>query len=290
MDRMVRVNRNRPCPICGKPDWCLVAKDGSAAICARIQDGSKKKCGDAGYLHILANRHNRHNRHARGVKWRHHVKSSSARPRSNGFAELTSRYQQELKKEALNRLASALGVSCRSLQRLQVGWDGRAYTFPMSNDFGKILGIQRRFPNGAKVSLKGSKAGLFMPVGLDQAGPLMICEGPSDTAGALDLGFDAIGRPNCNSLVEMTVTVAGDRTDIVIIADNDNVGITGAMKLAGRLRRQCPSVKILQPPDDIKDLRQWLGRGLTRDVLCEILRAISPIGVHVAFSCREVRR
>ena len=56
-----------PCPVCGKPDWCLVAEDGSAAICARIEEGSVKRCGDAGWLHILRengyNRHNGHNRH-----------------------------------------------------------------------------------------------------------------------------------------------------------------------------------------------------------------------------------
>lgn len=48
---MQRVSRQNPCPVCGKPDWCLVAKDGSAAICSRIQEGSIKRCGDAGWLH-----------------------------------------------------------------------------------------------------------------------------------------------------------------------------------------------------------------------------------------------
>ena len=53
---MPRVNKQNPCPVCGKPDWCLVAEDGSAAICKRIKDGSVKSCGDAGYLHILIDR------------------------------------------------------------------------------------------------------------------------------------------------------------------------------------------------------------------------------------------
>jgi hypothetical protein len=51
--RMKRVSKSNPCPACGKPDWCLVAEDGSAAICARIEQGSVKKCGDAGWLHIF---------------------------------------------------------------------------------------------------------------------------------------------------------------------------------------------------------------------------------------------
>ncbi|MHC4357133.1 MAG: DUF3854 domain-containing protein, partial [Planctomycetota bacterium] len=53
-ERMLRVDKNHLCPICSKPDWCLIAKDGSAAICARIEDGSVKKCGDAGWLHMLS--------------------------------------------------------------------------------------------------------------------------------------------------------------------------------------------------------------------------------------------
>ena len=52
-DKMQRVSRKYPCPVCDKPDWCLVAKDGSAAICARISEGSVKQYGDAGWLHFL---------------------------------------------------------------------------------------------------------------------------------------------------------------------------------------------------------------------------------------------
>ena len=54
-DGMLRVNRANPCPVCGKPDWCLVAADNSVAICQRIEDGSVKKCGEAGWLHRLSN-------------------------------------------------------------------------------------------------------------------------------------------------------------------------------------------------------------------------------------------
>jgi len=72
----------------------------------------------------------------------------------------------------------------------------------MSNDFGKIIGIRRRLPNGRKISLTSSKTGLFIPADLSPEGLLLICEGPTDTAAALDLGFAAIGRPNCNSCVD----------------------------------------------------------------------------------------
>ena len=45
------------CPICAKPDWCLVSSDDpenpSAAACSRISDGSIRELSGCGYLHIL---------------------------------------------------------------------------------------------------------------------------------------------------------------------------------------------------------------------------------------------
>ena len=46
-----RVRCDRPCPICKQCDWCLLAVDGSVAICAWTE--SAKRCGEAGWLHRL---------------------------------------------------------------------------------------------------------------------------------------------------------------------------------------------------------------------------------------------
>ncbi len=51
--RFDRVSPDEPCLLCGKPDWCLIAKDGSAAICPRTPEGAVKDLGTAGYLHML---------------------------------------------------------------------------------------------------------------------------------------------------------------------------------------------------------------------------------------------
>lgn len=48
-----RASKGRPCPICGKPDWCLIAAGGSAAICARIKSGWPVGSKGAGWLHKL---------------------------------------------------------------------------------------------------------------------------------------------------------------------------------------------------------------------------------------------
>ncbi len=279
-EKMRRVSKNSTCPICGKPDWCLVAEDCSAAICARIEEGSVKRCGDAGWLHILEERHDGHRLR---VNRRRVMKSVSiGGEQSRDFGQIVKRYQQQLMTKQLDVLADSLGVSVESLKRLNIGWDGKAYTFPMSNDFGKIIGIRRRFPSGRKVSIKGSKTGLFIPSGLHTNSLLLICEGASDTAAALDLGFAAIGRPNCNSKVEMTANLVKGRM-VVIVGDNDKVGHTGSKRLARILSLFCPSVRIVYPPGGTKDLRQWLKAGLSKVILQELIKKIKPIEIRISF-------
>lgn len=47
----VRVSKNNPCPVCGKPDWCLIGSEGDRAICQRVE--SSERHGEAGFLHRL---------------------------------------------------------------------------------------------------------------------------------------------------------------------------------------------------------------------------------------------
>ena len=257
---MLRVNKAHPCPVCEKRDWCLYSEDGSAAICARVSEGSRKKSGDAGWLHVLtgdtAGRFDRQRRRPR----------RSERKRYDGpkvdFVKLAREYRQRMSRRQIDMLAKALGVTAMSLVRLGVGWDGEAFCFPMSDESGRVIGIRRRFGNGRKLCVTGSSNGLFIPEGVDGSGLLMVCEGPTDTAVALDMGFDAVGRPNCNSKVRMTVRYVGTR-QVTIIADNDVAGIDGAKILARELAVTGRKVRIIVPPLGVKDLRDWKNQGLT---------------------------
>lgn len=53
----LRCTKECPCPICDKPDWCMVSSDDpanpGAVLCARIAEGAKKQIGESGYLHTL---------------------------------------------------------------------------------------------------------------------------------------------------------------------------------------------------------------------------------------------
>jgi len=52
-EKWVRVTKHNPCPICGKPDWCLASLDGKAAICERIESDRPVGSKGAGWLHKL---------------------------------------------------------------------------------------------------------------------------------------------------------------------------------------------------------------------------------------------
>ena len=222
MDSMLRVNRNRPCPVCGRSDWCLVCDDGNAAICARIEEGSIRRCGNAGWLHLRDNVPYMPNVHRKRL-CRRRIARRTPPLKSFGhdFAALAERYVNQIVESRLTDLSTTLGVSTGSLRRLRVGWDGRAYSFPMSNACRETIGIRRRFPSGGKAAVKGSQTGLFIPLDLTTVGPLLIVEGESDLAASLDLGFSAIGRPNCTAMVRMTAEFARLYRDVVVVGDND---------------------------------------------------------------------
>jgi len=242
---MIRGNKANPCPVCQKPDWCMYSED--AAICARVSEGSTKKCGDAGWLHVLKDGSKSFEKAVR----RYVPKSV------RDFSVESDRFKAAITAEQIEKLSKSLGVSSESLKRLDVGFDGEAFTFPMRDENLKVIGIRRRFDDGRKFAAAGSTNGLFIPEGLASDKPLVICEGPTDTAAGLDMGFEAIGRPNCNSRIKMTVEFARGRKKIVIVADNDAVGCAGAKNLAAELVKCCRQVKIICPPMGIKDLREW---------------------------------
>ncbi|MBW8015450.1 MAG: toprim domain-containing protein [Planctomycetes bacterium] len=252
---MLRVTKTHPCPVCQRPDWCLYSADGLAVICQRIQEGSTRRCGDAGFLHFIDPASK-----PTGKPIRRYVPEPV-----KDFTTVSAGYQAAITAELIERLALSLDVSIDSLERLCVGWDGESWTFPMRDANRKIIGIRRRFPNGRKFAVKRSTNGLFIPDGLSNVGDLIITEGESDCAAGLDLNFDAIGRPNCNSRIDMTVKFAKGRK-ITIISDRDRPGIKGAKKLARKLIKHCPAVMIMVPPEGVKDLREWVQKGFNGEL------------------------
>jgi hypothetical protein len=168
---------------------------------------------------------------------------------------------------ALAEFAASLGVSTPSLVAVGAAWASphSAWAFPMCDGHGNVVGIRLRNERG-KVAVRGSRQGIILAT-FGQSGraarapTLFVCEGPTDTAAAVELGLFAVGRPNC-CCGGAEIKVFARRHDVsrvVIISDNDKAGLDGARKVGGELK--LPFV-IYVPP--AKDLREFVRLGGTR--------------------------
>lgn len=185
------------------------------------------------------------------------------------------------------RLAKHLMVSSSSLTALRIGTtsDDRASTWPMRNEKQDVIGVRIvglpwTDDCHAKWSRRGSQSGLFIARGTEQATransadqiaatdrALFITEGASDTAAAISLGLWVIGRASCNSasfFVDRYIRLHKP-SSLTIIADHDDAGRSGAIRLAKSLCQNLPkplhTVQIITPPNLNHDLRDWIGQG-----------------------------
>lgn len=53
LEKTQRVNPQNPCPICGRPTWCRVARNGTYAICNRMESGRPARGEGGGWIHRL---------------------------------------------------------------------------------------------------------------------------------------------------------------------------------------------------------------------------------------------
>ena len=87
------------------------------------------------------------------------VKAMTTDPRAD-FGPLADQFHQAVQPDALAGLAGSLGLSEMSLQGLRIGWSkqNRAWSFPMTDAAGNVLGIRLRLPGGRKLSVRRRRA------------------------------------------------------------------------------------------------------------------------------------
>ena len=259
---MIRVSKKHPCPVCGRPDWCGIAEDGAVAVCMRVESSQTAKNG--GWVHVIGQ--------TRPIA-RCPAAKPAVKPPLFNAAALIKTWTEETSLSALYDHAESLGVSASSLAVLGACRSAKhdAWAFPMRDGDGNIIGIRLRNEQGKKWAVPGSREGLFYPEAKSDETTLVVCEGPTDTAAALTIGLNAVGRPSCLGAMELLRSWVRHRhvAMLVMIGDNDpprqrpgggwwQPGLEGAVKLA----RHChlPG-KIVVPP--VKDLREWVRAGLT---------------------------
>lgn len=101
--------------------------------------------------------------------------------------------------------------------------------------------------------------------------PVLVVEGASDVCAAYDLGFTAVGKPSAASRSkELIELLSGHR--VVIFGENDaGAGRAGMESTFAQLQEKCPGCTKMMPPEGVKDLRQWLTKGLTQEELLEYI-------------------
>ena len=151
----------------------------------------------------------------------------------------------------------------------------------MSEADGRVCGIRLRTHGGFKYSVAGSRQGLFIPRDLGTGKVLMLAEGPTDTAALLDLGFQAAGRPSCNTGFTQArdLILRFEALGVVVVADDDEAGLGGANRLAVSLRPYCDDVRTITPPHGLKDVRAWKKSGASRVDIVAAIRGAEALGL-----------
>lgn len=255
------VSRSCPCPACGRPTWCGATDDQSLIRCMRSTDApagykTVRTYADGGTLFGLVD----------GETKPIPTPKRKARPRPD-FEAMHKRFRGNVEPGFIADIADAwLELSGEALDALAPGWDFEDETliFPERDADGTIIGLTRRYADGRKKAIQGSRRGLSMPWPLPDRDPVLIVEGPSDTAAALDAGFNAVGRPSNRSGGEMLAELLAGR-DVVVMGENDMKqdgrwpGKEGVQAITDQLVDRCKSVETTFPPADYKDARAWLG-------------------------------
>lgn len=264
-----RVTKTCKCPVCGRPDWCLIHRDGGLALCPRTP--SPKSRGEWGFLHVL-------NEKVSSV----HLASLERQPpprKLENIDGLIDKYEKGLDVGKAKRLAIRLGVEFAALVGLRMGWSYQyaAFTFPMYDALRRPIGLRLRNEQGQKWSVAGSRNGLFIPFYTSEqvadTNEWYVVEGPTDTAACLSIGLRAIGRPSCSAGVDMTAAFLHGKS-VVIVSNYDEVkfrengttftpGQDGASILADSLLGRAREVRVIYPVGGHKDMRSWVNAGAT---------------------------
>jgi hypothetical protein len=309
----VPTSQLHPCPICGRDkrlNRCFFIPDQVVQCYYEPSKFYRKSGAGDCWLHFLGDRPDRERK--RGTR---HVivRGTPTREKRYDLPRLAAKFQARLSTPRLNALAVNLGVSSASLKRLNLGWtDGEmmyvqsrgeeraqyAWSFPRRDADGKVIGISLRPRWGNKYAWTDSGAGLHIPTDFISGGRAFICEGPSDTAAAIDLGLNAFGRSSCSSDLEFVLPFIRrhELQQLVIFSQCDEIHYRldgtpyypaqdGAEELASQARLYVRDVRIIMPPPaapEDKDVRDWKRHGHTGADVEQLINQSKPRAMRIA--------
>lgn len=282
--RWKSVSESNPCPACEHATWC-----GWDDELLRCQRPTESKCPPGMILRVEGAEYRLYGPEKHWTpKPRQQLVTSKAAPA--GLTDLARRFRSQVAASRLDSLAGALGVRSEALQAIGIGWatsddlkslgaawtggrpDG-AWTFPEFNGGGQVCGVSLRAPDGRKSSPSskktGARRGLIVPVDSElrpaiPEGLVLGVEGASDVAAALTIRLSAVGRPSNSAGAKDLAQLLSGR-EVLVLGENDAKqsgdwpGKEGAERVATALANAWKKpVQWSLPPDNAKDLREWL--------------------------------
>lgn len=258
-----RVTRAAPCPVCEKTDWCGVSADGAAACCMRVQSDHPVKNG--GWLHRLKD--------LPPIPTRRPMprQSPPASEPTIDAREVWVSYRKAADLDSIDVIARSLGVPDWAMWDMGAGTDQHGnLAMPMRDGHLDIVGIRLRSRDGKKWAVKGSRAGVFIPLHYrpwmwSLNGHAVVVEGPTDAAAVLALRLIPIGRPSClgceQTLMDAARTIGASA--LTVVADNDGPGVMGARRLCASLHGSGIRHRLVTAGGH-KDVREWFKSGVDR--------------------------
>ena len=224
-----RVSRERPCPCCGKPDWCL--SDGENwAICQRVE--SDQRWGEAGWFHRLNERVN-----CAPLRRPTQPVQRRRQRQERGVVTATYTYHDEH------------GEPLYRKQRIEFK------TKPKITPFERFDATRGSGPDdprcwvGGKGCMDGVRRVLYRLPWLLSRQRVFVVEGEKCADALWDFGLmgTTADAGAGNWMLEYSQMLAGK--DCILIPDNDDKGREHMLKVAVELHDTARSVKLLVLPD-----------------------------------------
>jgi hypothetical protein len=280
MSKWVRVTKSEPCPVCGRPDYCTRATDGTTAKCMRVESEKpiEDRNGGLGWIHSLAN------------PLPPLPAPKEIEKKADWTKECKAMFEHSLARAKRYEVATSLSVSVESLESMRVGigwdeWNGVEFSsWPSRDGQGRCVGYVRRYADGTKKTNIGGTTGVFYSSRWCQhPGPVFVVEGGSDVASCETNKLNAIGRSSNTGggyVIKELINNHCPYKKIIVVGERDEQpskrgtplvpsckvdckgcahcwpGLFGAKKVATELNASHVLV-----PSGYKDMRELLSKG-----------------------------
>ncbi len=186
------VSRGNPCPVCEGNQRCSVGADGVVFCRGADADGNGFKCfgktqGDEGcsiFRRIDDSPLSKAEPIQATAKFSG-IESQIWRERSDEFAAALT---LELRDELARNLKLPIWA-VEEFDGLGAKADEACWTISERDGSGKVVGVNRRFQDGRKQMIVGSKRGLIYSPNWDRGGPICLVEGASDYLAMAAMGL-----------------------------------------------------------------------------------------------------